>query len=69
MSVISQDNVLLLDAMYNVVPYDDIDSAERSTLLKTLKKFVVRQHQIQPCTSLLRFKLSIQGVKVDAIGL
>jgi hypothetical protein len=68
-SIINESNVLLLDATYSVVPYDDNDSAGRSTPLKTLRKFLVLQHQIQPCTSLLRFKLSFQAVKADAIGL
>jgi hypothetical protein len=55
--------------MYSVVPYDDTDSTGRNTPIKNLRKFIVLQHQIQACTSLLRFKLSFQGVKADAMGL
>jgi len=68
-SIISQRNALLPDATYSVVPDDDTDSAGRSARIKTLRKFLMLQHQIQTCTSLLRFKISIQGVKADVMGL
>lgn len=46
-SIISQGKVLLLDATYSVVPYDDIDNSGLSTPLKVLSKFLVLQDQIQ----------------------